>query len=64
VDRTTKLGQPDLSLLPLFTRFSNYSNQIKLAKYEKGTSRTPKISKHCMVTDYFLMDNIHFWSNF
>jgi hypothetical protein len=36
----------------------------KLAKYETGTSRTPKIFKLCMEIDYSKRDNFHLCHNF
>jgi hypothetical protein len=43
---------------PIFHSFLQLSNQIKLAQYEKGTSRVPKKnSKLCMVIEYSKRNN-------
>jgi hypothetical protein len=40
-----------MNLLFNISSFSNYSHWSQLVKYEKVTSRTPKISKLCMLED-------------
>jgi hypothetical protein len=60
------LGRPDKTPneFPIFHSFLQLSNQIKLAQYEKGTSRFPKKSKLCMVIEYFKGNNFLVWPNF
>jgi hypothetical protein len=63
VGRAEQVDRPG-NMFSNIHRIFQISNQLKIVKYEKGTSRTPKFSKLRMVIDYFQMDNFHFWPNF
>jgi hypothetical protein len=58
---TVQAGQAQLNLFRLIFQ---YSNQIKLVKYEKGTSTVPTISKLCKAVDLGIMNNFSHWPNF
>jgi predicted nucleotidyltransferase len=58
--KTIAVGQPINNWL----KFFQISNQFKHAKYEKGTSGTPKISKLCILEDNFKVNKFPFGNKF